>query len=152
MLPLLAAYMGASALGSMGKGQGLSEVPLIGGLFSNPAQEDFEAQLRANGRAWEARRPVLAQQSQALMGHVKNAYAPAQAALSQMYAGTQIPGKQANPMDAVGQANIPNVGGPMGPAPQATPQGGGRYIQGQWVQGPGPVGPPATNKPQLPGF
>lgn len=121
MLPLLAAYMGASALSSMGKGHGLSQVPLIGGFFSDPAQEEYEQQLKQNAAAWEARRPVIAQNAENMMGQIHQAYAPVRGAMAQLYDGQMQAPPEAPPQQA---PNFdPAVVGSQLMGPQAPPQG-----------------------------
>jgi hypothetical protein len=127
MLPLLAAYMGASALGSMGSGHGLAQTPLIGGMFSDPAQEKLENQMRQNSAYWEAQKPVIAESANRIMGHVNNAYAPANMALSQMYDGQPVPGPTPDVSGATAPANLPNPGAPspvMPPGRQYMTSGG----------------------------
>lgn len=102
--PLLAAYMAASAASSMGKGRGLSQVPLIGGFFNDPAQERLENSMRQYGMAAAARAPVVQQQWQNLRGQVDQAYAPARTALAQLYAGTPV--EQPPPPVGMGDAGM----------------------------------------------
>jgi|SRR5690349_1023243 len=121
--PLLAAYMGASALSSMGKGRGLSQVPIVGGFFNDPAQEKLEDAMRDYGLEAQARAPWVAQQWQNLRGQVEQAYAPTRTALAQIYAGTPVP--QDVPAIAAGAAQTvakPTVGAayPGAPPPMAS--------------------------------
>lgn len=131
MLPLLAAYMGASALSSLGSGHGLSQVPLIGGLFEDPAQGELEDQMRANSAAWDARRPIIQQNAKNMMGQIQAAYQPVYGAMSQLYNGQQVQPQPQPPTPPVqrpaAQPSPAPVSGP--PSAAAGPQYLYRNIQ-----------------------